>query len=365
MKKVGIVTFHASHNYGSCLQAYSLQHAISDLGFACEIINFRTDIQKEIYKVFTNRKGLKFILKNLYTLLFIYDQRKEKYEKFENFINGEMNLSKEINTVEEFEKVVSDYDYIVTGSDQIWNVEAEDYSLAYMLPFEGKRKISYAVSTGENMSAEVFSAKEAELIKEIDYLSVRDTATKEMIRKVADKEAAVVLDPTMLYNEDFYDKFVEETPLIKGKYIYLYTLGNDKNLLETAKILSRKTNLPIYISHVSGTHYMFGLKKALAAGPKEFLNHIKFAEYVVTSSFHATIFSILFKKQFWSYNALKDNRRRELLTKTGLLSRSVNKDDCENKLEEIISVEKYNQVFRLIEEERKSSSKFLQTALGE
>ena len=67
MKKVGIVTFHASHNYGSCLQAYALQHAISDLGFVCEIINFRTDIQKEIYKVFTDRKGLKFILKNLYS----------------------------------------------------------------------------------------------------------------------------------------------------------------------------------------------------------------------------------------------------------------------------------------------------------
>ena len=81
MKKTAIITFHASHNYGSMLQAYALQTTVESLGHSCDVINLRTDRQKDLYTVFTKRKGVKYLLKNGTHLLY-YPSLKRKYEKF-------------------------------------------------------------------------------------------------------------------------------------------------------------------------------------------------------------------------------------------------------------------------------------------
>lgn len=365
MKKVGIITFHASHNYGSNLQAYALQKKISELGYECEIINFRTKKQKELYKVLTSRIGIKYMLKNIYTIIFIYRKRKSKFKKFELFINQNLKLTKEISNIEEFREISKEFDYIIAGSDQIWNVKADDFNLVYMLPCITPKKISYAVSTGEQLEKEAIVKEEIDLINNIDYLSVRDEYTKNIVSELSGRrDVEVVLDPTMLYDSNFYLKLICDKPIIKEKYIYLYTLGNSKNLLDIAKELSKKTKLPIYISHVSGTNYMFnGLKKQLDSGPLEFINHIMHAEYILTSSFHATIFSILFNKQFWSYNAIEDNRRKEILSKLNLLDRSINKQDCNEKFKDVITTEQYSAVNNILEKEKLNSIEFIKKAL--
>lgn len=364
MKKVGIVTVHAAHNYGSCLQAYALQKEIARLGYDCEIINLRLPIQKEIYEVFTKRKNVKYILKNIYTLFFICKDRKEKHEKFEKFITQEMRLSKEINSFEEFEKAADEYDCVITGSDQIWSKGIEEFTDAYLLPDVKGVKISYAVSCGEKISDD-FTDEEIDFIKNIDHISVRDSGTARFVKEKTGRDATLVVDPTMFFDKEQYAEMCGDERLIKEKYIYLYTLGNSGELLDIANRLSKKTGLPVYISNVSGTHYMFGTKKALAAGPKEFLNHIRFAEYVVTSSFHGTVFSIIFEKQFWVFKAEKDERKRELLEQVGLSDRSIEAEDCEKKFEQVITAERYGQAMAKIASGRERSVGFLTEALAQ
>lgn len=363
MKKVGIVTVHAAHNYGSCLQAYALQKKIEELNCDCDIINLRLPIQREIYKVITKRISLKYILKNMYTLLFIYKSRCLKHKKFEDFILHKMRLSEEANSIEVFSKIANKYDCVITGSDQIWNLGIEEFTDAYLLQGVRNKKISYAVSCGENIESN-FTQKQKEYIKAIDFISVRDSVTAQLVKTVTNKDVDIVLDPTMLFDGNFYQDLYGEERLIKEKYIYLYTLGNSKELLEVSKRLSKKTGLPIYISNVSGTHYMFGLKKQIAAGPEEFLNHIKYAEYVITSSFHGTVFSILFNKQFWVFKAESDARKRELLHLTGLSDRTIDIQNCEEKFKSIILDNQYKIVHNMIFAEREKSVDFLNKALG-
>lgn len=94
--RVGIITYHAAHNYGSNLQAYAMQRIVCNMGFECEIINFRTPRQKDQYAPLTKRKGMKYLIKNAYFALnFNYGWRKQKYVLFEKFISQYLVKSKE------------------------------------------------------------------------------------------------------------------------------------------------------------------------------------------------------------------------------------------------------------------------------
>ena len=100
-KKVGIITFHAAHNYGANLQAYALQQYVSGLGYDCEIINFRSYKQKNKYAIITKQKGIVALCRNAYSIM-TYRTRKKKFNKHEEFIENKLvKSSKEYNTYEE------------------------------------------------------------------------------------------------------------------------------------------------------------------------------------------------------------------------------------------------------------------------
>ena len=149
MKKVGIITFHASHNYGSMLQAYALQQVVLSLGHECEIINFRTKAQKKFYLPFFLHEGWAIKLKAIrYPRLAIDSIR--KYWNFENFLKEKYTLSlRTYASSEELKEDVLDYDCYISGSDQIWNTSCCDFRTSYFLDFviKGKR-IAYAPSMG-------------------------------------------------------------------------------------------------------------------------------------------------------------------------------------------------------------------------
>ncbi len=150
MKKAAIITFHASHNYGSMLQACALQSTVENMGIDCDIINLRTERQRDLYTVFTHRKGAKYIIKNLSHFVY-YKPLTQKYNNFENFISSNMKLTEnEYKTLEELQNADLQYDYYISGSDQIWNPVPADFYWSYYLPFvkNGKR-IAYAPSFGQ------------------------------------------------------------------------------------------------------------------------------------------------------------------------------------------------------------------------
>ena len=137
MKKIATITFHASYNYGSNLQAYALQEVVKKLCVNnCEynIINLRTNIQKDMYKNCFEKNDMKSKLKQI----LFFSKEKELMQKnkyFEDFITSKLNLTKEYNSLMELENENLYYDYYIAGSDQLWNLGAKDFDWANYLEF--------------------------------------------------------------------------------------------------------------------------------------------------------------------------------------------------------------------------------------
>lgn len=337
-RKVGIITFHASHNYGSMLQAYALQQVVLGMGHDCEIINFRTARQREFYRpmfirgTFTDR-----LKRSLVYAPYISSWRK-KHQLFERFLNEKYRLSHgEYATLEELERAGHDYDVYISGSDQIWNTRAFDFDWAYLLPFaKGSRRVAYAPSMGpvpfQSISSDK-AEKMAQLLSGYGYLSVRERQTMEKIAQLTNKDCVVTLDPTLLIEPETWDEMAGDTPLIKGDYIFLYTPWYDANVYMEAERMSRRLKMPVVISllHEGLIPNLKIMRKRfkcrLATGPMEFLNLCKFARYTVGRSFHLVAFSIIFRKPFYAIDGMKDSRVIDLLQLTGLEQRSVSSEE--------------------------------------
>ncbi len=366
MKKVATITFHASHNYGSCLQAYALQRTIEKLGHDCEIINFRTKRQKEMYSIFTKRKGLKYVFKNL-THLLNYNALKKKHSKFEDFIGKNLKVtSKEYNTLEELCDESFNYDCFVCGSDQIWNPMPSDFDWAYYLPFvkEGK-KIAYAPSFGpfSFMGDGENKNKIGDYLKSFDAISVREKKSLEDIKALSAKSAEVVLDPTLLLEKDEWESIMTDERIIKEDYIFLYTLFANPEIIKIAKKFSKKLKLPVVVSNFTNQYDIITpFKKHYECGPKDFLNLIKNAKLVLVSSFHGTVFSIKFKKPFFAIGGNKDARISTLLEYAGLTDRSIDISSFEEKEKNTFNIS-FEDADKLLNKKINESINYLRKAL--
>ncbi|WP_443732778.1 polysaccharide pyruvyl transferase family protein [Xylanibacter rarus] len=369
MKKVGIITFHASHNYGSMLQAYALQQVIFSMGYDCEIINFRNIAQKEMYKPIFMKgtlygKCVRFIIQSTYVWGIL-----KKYRLFEKFLKEELILSsKEYNTLKDLENENFDYDYYISGSDQIWNVLACDFSCAYFLPFVkfGKR-IAYAPSIGPHLNIEKYGNidKIYELLNKYDAVSVREIKGSQYIENIINKQVPTVLDPTLLLDSNRYDNLIDKKPLINGEYVFIYSPWSNENVYEMAYTLGQKYQMKVVISQGMTTKdemlkWNRKFKIYAAVGPKEFLNLCKNASIICCDSFHAVVFSILFKKCFFVFEGMSDDRISNLLRITHLQNRSFSLSD--DYLSASLHID-YTRTSNDLEIEREKSLKWLKTNL--
>lgn len=313
MKKVGILTFHGSHNYGSMLQAFALQQILKKLGYESKIINFRTEKQKNIYSFDRKKKTFKDFTKHI-LLLSHRKALKIKYDKFEDFLHNYLDCTKEYSFLEELEQKNFKFDCFIVGSDQIWNTNCFDFDKAYFLPFvKNCKKIAYAPSLGpikNNYDAIL------EYIKDFDYISVREKQNFYSIEQKLGKDIFVALDPTLLLTKEEWFQYIKKEPLIKQEYIFMYSPSYKKYLIDVADKYSKDLNLPVVVSNLFSVRLVFKKYiKYFEAGPLEFLNLIKNARIIISGSFHATLFSMLFNKEVISPNGDKDFRIVTLIEK--------------------------------------------------
>lgn len=372
MKTIGVLTFHASHNYGSMLQAYALQHVLCNMGYKCEIINFRKEEQKKMYLPI-HKKGpvLQRIVRTLTLFPYLKDCNR-KYQLFENFLANDLILSeKEYSTLQEIENDNLSYDYYITGSDQIWNPVCWDFDWIYFLPFvKAGRKIAYAPSMGNGYLPDEIMYKHCskfhQLINQYDFLSVRETGTLKRVEALTNKEIELVLDPTLLVDVSHWENLISKEPLIKGEYIFLYSPSFNLETFDMVRNIASRMKLKVVISQLYGREitYKYGeFVKYLSVGPKEFLNLCKNASLVCGNSFHLIVFSILFKTPFWAINGMNDNRVCELLLKSGLTYRSITKDNFECVINDSLSLD-FEDAIKKLQEERYKSLSFLRRALA-
>ena len=305
MKKVGIMTFHASHNCGSMLQAFALQTAIEELGYQPEIINFSNDGQQTLYSVNFQNNNLKGIVKNI--LIFPHRKRiKKVYQSYEIFMRKTFKLSQNnYSNLEELNENDLKYDMYVCGSDQIWNITISDGDDAYFLPFVKKhKKIAYAPSFGaKNINVYATNIeKYKNYLKDFKFLSIRENNGSKWLLDLINKKVPVVLDPTLIIDKKNYYKLEQETG-ISGRYIFYYAPGYMTEITSFVEKISKKYNLPVIVWN-SKQYYVKGLNKKgfklpVNENPGIYLTLIKNAELVITTSFHGSIFSTIYKKNFW------------------------------------------------------------------
>lgn len=345
------LTFHAAHNYGSMLQAYAFQHVIKSLGYENKIINLRTSRQKFIYRHPDDNKGASWKSKYIGRIIRLPFKKDlvRKYNYFEDFLEQDLDVTQELSTLEDVTDFVqrNPFDFYIVGSDQIWNTACTDFDWLFFLPFvTSNNALSYACSMGQLGHIQVAESNYTRIrdcLSNFKAISVREKGTAEVVNKITGRYPLIHLDPTLLLKDKDWESnphFIKE-PIIEGDYIFVYTPAYKEPVYDIACQLAKKENIPaIYSSfHHQVIFKHPNLKCVLPVGPWQFLNLIKHAKVVISGSFHATAFSIIFKTPFFAVNGDKDNRMRDLLSYVGLEVLTINRNDVNEKSALINSID--------------------------
>lgn len=365
--EIRTITFQRAHNYGALCQAYALQKVLNNHG-NIQIIDYDDALINRQYNPFIlKRSNLKWTLKNFFTLVFFHRKKIARFNNMNAFINEKLQLSNKVSNLSEIEKECKNVDVLITGSDQVWNPEITgELSNIYTLNFGSKKikRISYAASIGNENNVIKYKEDYLNKLKNIDKISVREESAKNKLQEIfPNKELEVVLDPTLLLTKENWNEELKLLNKENEKYILAYVVKENKEFTKITNYLSEKTGLKII--HFGMTNK--GLKKVLRSaymdGPLEFINLIKNADYIVATSFHATVFSVIFNKKFWIVpHNTTGSRVTDLLNKLNLKNRVVNSLEqfMEKKYDEEIN---YNEVNKILEVERKKSLDWLNNSI--
>lgn len=359
---IGIITFHAQYNCGSALQAFALQSKMQELGYKCKILKYYYEGNMREYNVRLYTKKLKIILFDIYTLINCL-ARKKSYNEFQK---RNLNLTVETRDWHDLRDISKSCDVLVCGSDQIWNVElTHGLHPAYFLKFanDNQRLIAYAPSVALNTIPERFRVEFQETLKRFDYISTRELQTANELKEITGRSVPNVLDPTLLHDVDFYNNLINNNRLqLPDRYVFMYCLHYNSldKLRQIAESYALKYNASIVYFNKYNIHKKLYKKNMFRYGPEAFLLGIKKAEFIVADSYHAALFSILYKKEFLIY-ALNDSKIRmvTLFKKLGIEGHFINDEN------ESFKKINYNIVHKRLKKEQKDSIEFLKKALGD
>ncbi len=333
-------------NYGAELQAYALQYKLNKLGFDCENIDypFYKNPEFRITKAGRSpfRIGLKNRIKEFLMRQFLRVKsyigtaaERRRRERFQQFYQQTGHSSRRYLSIEELYRDKSkNYDVYIAGSDQIWNPRTPVSLAPYFLTFapEGSRKISYASSFGVSSLAPEMFSQYNEWLKNLDAVSVRESSGADIVRAVSGREAEHVLDPTLLLDAEDWQNVMSVEAVPDYPYLLLYDLLSSREIVEFARKIAIQRKLKIIrICRSSWTPEEKGICNIADAGPAEFIGLFSSASFVVTNSFHGTVFSIIFKKEF--YTVIPDimsnsGRVASLLANVALTDRSIKASEC-------------------------------------
>lgn len=309
--RVGILTFHCARNYGAVLQAYALQTYLEKQGHQVYVIDYRPSYLVEPYRLFKfgewRDKGFLAGLKwNLRELLVAPIRGLRNY-RFERFVRRRLHLLRI-----DFDKPCKDIDAFVFGSDQIWNPNicgGYDYHyLADAVAFRGKKCIAYSASVGRVANIEDGNRQLLDCMPYFDIIGVRENSLLEWLKVKGIDNAVMTLDPVMLAGNDGFKPIIREQKRRKP-YLLLFMIER----LPIAKIVAKKVadREDLDIIELTSYYETFRFRGTVqTASPETFLEMIKNASYIVTTSFHAAAFSIMFKKNFTAVSSSDSQNER-------------------------------------------------------
>ena len=383
--KIGLVCNYYIRNFGSLLQCYATQKAVRDMGHEIEAIQFENVPTKKAKIQFFVRLKLKQLFKPKAVLKKIKKIKNTNYnndcnslrevrkQRFNEFINQNLILSKPYACLESISKECRKYDLVMLGSDQLLcpkDIIFGFHTLSFVP--DNIKKISYAASFGVSKLPITVRRKAKKELDRFDYFSVRETTGAQIFKNLTGKDVPVVADPTLLVKSSDWKNIAGLKPIVKGKYIYCHFLGDNPQHRQWAEKLKENMGYKIVTMRHAAIYIKsderFGDIAVKEAGPKEFLNLIANAEYVLADSFHATIFSILFHKKFFTFNRFVEgstgstnSRLESLLNKLQLEKRRINSiEELDNYYIDDID---YKKVDTILDKWISDSIKYLKEAL--
>lgn len=320
MKKIGILTFHNAENYGAVLQAYALKTYLQKNieHSTVDIIDYKSPLIELSYKYikplsyFKNKRLRKLIS---FFLQFYYLPKKINIKKIFTKFRKEWLKAESLN--------IDEYNSIIYGSDQIWNPILTDNDLVYFGKNYNGKKISYAASDGGELD---LTEDVINNLQQFYKISCREKSLSDKLKKQLNS-ISTVCDPVFLLSkEEWINKFTTK-PVINN-YVLIYKIAENLNLDNEAIKFAKKYNkkiVQIVYSKSIKKIFCFNQKFVSAITPNEFVGYFAYADFVFTTSFHGTAFSIILEKDFYTLTFNKRSERiTDLLKEVGLENRFIN-----------------------------------------
>lgn len=313
---VSILTFQFAHNYGALLQAYALKKHLQNAGHVVKIAPYYPNWARKEYSISPFAKGISFRKRIRFAIQ--YPKRKKLAETFQQFQEEMLELDNAFETEKELEEYLSTFETVVFGSDQIWNDRITGDTSAYYGGNISNSRVSYAASLGTKKLSPVQEKYIREYLPKFNAISVREITSERIIQDVIDVQVTTVTDPVFLLSSSEWEEIC--TPVeTTGKFMFLYFLRDDAHLLACAKQYAKAHDLIIYEVHPTLARFHDGCIPLSNVGPNEFLWLIQHTECVCTNSFHATSFSVIFRKKLIHIpNEVSPERTATLLSYIGI-----------------------------------------------
>ena len=374
MKDVAIVTlFHKSYNYGAVLQAYALQIWLKQEGYESDVLRIdrgASDSQKK--RTAPPARKIKQTcwqkIKKQLTRAVLFLRRR----KFDAFSRSHMNISDRIYSDADIGETNQQYDAFIAGSDMIWYFNFSCDSLFLNFVSDRHLKIAYAACIGTDKIEEAYMRYMIPLLERFDFISVREQTSVQLLSGRVQQKVHCVLDPVFLLPREHWVNMCKKSRK-KKEYILVYLLGYSKDTHRLVQSLSEKLCIkPVVIAfgtmRLNRAVMLIKGKKIVAASPIEFLTLMKNAKYVITDSFHGTLFSIIFHKSFCAVPRKDRNEQPQMgLRLYDILGRVGLEDRIQQSLEDVLRVlyseVDYEAVEKRLEKERTHSIDFLKEAL--
>lgn len=369
--KIGILTFHRAINYGAVLQCYALSEHLKNMGHDVDVIDYRAKYIEKYRKripLYDVRRSKGFIrkVKELVSILFTIKNRKEAKERFDTFLRQNFTFSKPFIKAVNFPH---DYDMVVLGSDQIWSPQICDgFDSVYWGQFQHQntKLITYAASLGgHNELNEKEWKTVGKYLQSFSSISVRERQLQNDLQKRLRITSELVVDPTLLVKEDVFERIVEKPKNMPDNYVLVFSVAPTDNLTGFAEKIASQTDSEIVWLTANKPLRLREANRHINVNPTvgEFLGWFKYAKCIVTVSFHGTVFSVLFRKDFYSLANYMQDRAEQLLVSIGLADR-LQKSDNETIEKIIFQKVDYTGVDEKLNSIRKQSVEYLKKSIN-
>jgi hypothetical protein len=370
-KKIGLLTLPLMDNYGGIIQLTALNNYLRSEGYEVYHLNKRYDIT--ILKQFVRR----FFKWNPFYAVYDLNNHAKKHRYIKNlndFISAELtNTTKNIYSSSQLSKKVKDLelDAVIVGSDQVWRMSyIKDNYKDYFLGFVSSKtvkKIAYAASFGTDVWEDQNNiAPVTSLLTDFTAISIREDSGVALCENTFLINAEHVLDPTFLPKSSYYEEIISrEFNCSKNIGLFNYVLDKSPKKNEIITNVAKKLKLDINSIYLENNLKDFSKKRKLKPSMGEWLYHFKNAKFIITDSFHGTVFSIIFNKQFIAIGNKSRGITRftSLLKSLGLSSRLI-LDDSEHYLSTVNQTINYDLVNSKLEHSKLDSIAFLKNALS-